>query len=318
MIHRFCVAPMMDRTDRHERYFLRLLTKEAFLYTEMIHSNAIVYGNKENLLKYSSLEHPLGVQLGGSEPNSLREASICAEDYGYKEINLNIGCPSSRVKAGNFGAVLMKEPKLVANCIKEIKRHISIPVTIKCRIGVDDMEEKDFFSFIDTVKDSGCSTFIIHARKGLLKGLSPKENREIPPLNYNIVYELKQKNPELEIILNGGINNLEDGCKNLKNLDGIMMGRNAYSDPFHLSRVDSTFYEKKDMNLSKQEVFLKFIPYLQKELEDGSKIQLITKHLMGFFRGNSLAKEIRKTLANIQNEENIEKTLFKIANQLTS
>ena len=317
MIHKFCVAPMMDRTDRHERYFLRLLTKEAFLYTEMIHANAIVYGNRKELLKYSPEEHPLGIQLGGSEADILTEASIYAEEYGYHEINLNIGCPSSRVKAGNFGAVLMKEPHLVANCVEKIQKHISIPVTVKCRIGVDDMKEEDFFSFIDIVKDSGCSTFIIHARKALLKGLSPKENREIPPLNYDIVYELKQKFPSLEIILNGGIETLDDGLNNLQDLDGIMMGRSSYSDPFQLSKVDSLFFDKEDMNLTKKEVFLRFIPYLLKEMENGYKIQLITKHVMGFFRGNSLAKEIRKTLANIQNEKNIEKTLFNIANQLT-
>jgi len=318
MMHKFCVAPMMDRTDRHERYFLRLLSKEAFLYTEMIHANAIVYGNKKELLKYSPQEHPLGIQLGGSESDILKEASIYAEEYGYKEINLNVGCPSSRVKAGNFGAVLMKEPHLVANCVEEIQKHISIPVTIKCRIGVDEMNEEDFFSFIDIVRNSGCTTFIIHARKALLKGLSPKENREVPPLNYDIVYELKQKFPSLEIILNGGIETLNEGLIHLKNLDGIMMGRSAYSDPFQLSKVDSIFYKKKDMNLTKQEVFLKFIPYLLKEFENGSKIQLITKHVMGFFRGNALAKEIRTTLSNIQNERNIEKTLFNIANRLVT
>ena len=211
MSHRFSIAPMMDRTDRHCRYFHRLLTGKSLLYTEMLHSNAIIKGNTNKLLSYSHDEHPLAIQLGGSDPESLAEASVISEEYGYKEINLNVGCPSSKVQKGRFGAILMKEPKLVAKCVSNMKRSVSIPVTVKCRIGVDDMDQDaQLDRFIEEVSFGGCNTFIIHARKAWLKGLSPRDNREIPPLNYERVYKLKDKFHHLNIVINGGIKTVEE------------------------------------------------------------------------------------------------------------
>ena len=243
MSHRFCIAPMMDRTDRHCRYFHRLLTKRSFLYTEMLHSNAILNGNTSKLLEYDQEEHPLAIQLGGSDPVSLAEASVISEEFGYKEINLNIGCPSTKVQKGRFGAVLMKEPGLVSKCISAMKKSVSIPVTVKCRIGVDDMDEDTYLDkFIKEVSFAGCETFIIHARKAWLKGLSPKDNREIPPLNYQRVYKLKDAFPDLNFIINGGIKTIEESLDHLQYVDGVMLGREAYNNPYILTEVDSSIF----------------------------------------------------------------------------
>ena len=308
MIHRFCVAPMMDRTDRHERYFLRTLSKEMMLYTEMIHSNAVIHGNKDNLLKYHASEHPLAIQLGGSDPCLLSAAATIAEEAGFDEINLNVGCPSSKVQSGMFGAILMKKPALVASCISSIKNKVSIPVTVKCRIGVDEMDEdKDLYNFVNLVKDSGCETFIIHARKAWLKGLSPKDNREIPPLNYQRVYRLKEQFPDLEIIINGGIDSVSDALKHFEYVDGVMMGRAAYDNPFQIREVDKMIYGKKCKTLTRNEILENFIPYIKKEYEDGNKLGCITKHLMGLYRGTTKASLARKIFANIdKNEEPID------------
>ena len=225
MLRRFSVAPMMDRTDRHERYFLRTITSEALLYTEMIHANAVLHGDTSALLKYHQKEHPLAIQLGGSDPGQLSEAAKISEEYGFREINLNIGCPSYKVQKGRFGAILMKEPELVALCVNTMIKNTDIPITVKCRIGVDDMDEDsglDFF--INCVKDAGCKTFIVHARKAWLKGLSPKENREIPPINYSRVYRLKDKFPDIEIIINGQIASIKESLVHLEKVDGVMMG----------------------------------------------------------------------------------------------
>ena len=217
MNHRFCVAPMMDRTDRHCRYFHRLLTRRSLLYTEMLHSNAILNGDVNKLLEFKAEEHPLAIQLGGSDPSSLAEASLIAEEFGFKEVNLNIGCPSSKVQKGRFGAILMKEPELVSKCVHAMKKSVNIPVTVKCRIGVDDMDEDAYLDkFIKEVSFSGCETFIIHARKAWLSGLSPKDNREIPPLNYQRVYKLKETFPELNIVINGGIKTIKESIKHLE------------------------------------------------------------------------------------------------------
>ena len=240
MSHRFSVAPMMDRTDRHCRYFHRLLTKKSKLYTEMLHSNAILKGNTERLLEFKNEEHPLAIQLGGSDPKSLAEASVIAEKFGYKEINLNVGCPSSKVQKGKFGAVLMKEPKLVSECINEMYKSVNIPVTVKCRIGVDDMDkESELDRFVEEVSSSGCNTFIVHARKAWLKGLSPKENREIPPLDYERVYRLKEKFHSLNIVVNGGIKSVQDSLNHLQFVDGVMLGREAYDNPCLLYTSDA-------------------------------------------------------------------------------
>ena len=305
MSHRFCIAPMMDRTDRHCRYFHRLLTKRSFLYTEMLHSNAILNGNTSKLLEYDQEEHPLAIQLGGSDPVSLAEASVISEEFGYKEINLNIGCPSTKVQKGRFGAVLMKEPGLVSKCISAMKKSVSIPVTVKCRIGVDDMDEDAYLDkFIKEVSFSGCDTFIIHARKAWLSGLSPKDNREIPPLNYQRVYKLKETFPELNIIINGGIKTIKESIEHLNYVDGVMLGREAYNNPYILTEVDSSIFLENLNATSQGDILLKLLPYIQSEIEKGTKISHITKHLMGLFKGFNGAKNIRKYLVSLNNEIN--------------
>ena len=303
MIHRFCIAPMMDRTDRHERYFLRTLSKEMLLYTEMIHANAVIHGNKDNLLKYHASEHPLAIQLGGSNADDLLEASLIAEGKGFDEINLNVGCPSPRVQSGSFGAVLMKQPCLVRDCLKLLVENTNIPVTVKCRIGVDKMDEdKDLDNFVTTVKDSGCKTFIIHARKAWLKGLSPKDNREIPPLNYERVYRLKDSFPDLEIIINGGIETTNDALEHLKFVDGVMVGRSAYDNPYPLVNVDKEIYSRSKLIPTRAEVLEGLVPYMENEIKNGNKLGYLTKHLMGLFKNTKHAKKARYTLANIDDD----------------
>ena len=318
MNHRFCVAPMMDRTDRHCRYFHRLLTKRSFLYTEMLHSNAILNGDVNKLLEFKAEEHPLAIQLGGSDPGSLAEASVISEEFGFKEINLNIGCPSSKVQKGRFGAVLMREPELVSKCIYAMKKSISIPVTVKCRIGVDDMDEDAYLDkFIKEVSFSGCETFIIHARKAWLSGLSPKDNREIPPLNYQRVYKLKETFPELNIIINGGIKTIKESIEHLNYVDGVMLGREAYDNPFILTEVDSEIFSDVMHPIRRTDILYKLLPYIQSEIDKGTKISHITKHLMGLFKGFDGAKNIRKYLVSLSNEvqpvDNYENFLSEIA-----
>ena len=318
MIHRFCVAPMMDRTDRHERFFLRSLSKKAYLYTEMINANAVLFGNQNELLKFNECEHPLAIQLGGNDPIKLSEAATISETYGYDEINLNVGCPSTKVQNGDFGAILIRNPNLVAKCVKAIKNNVNIPVSIKCRIGVDDMdEEKDLNTFIKKVSDSGCKVFIIHARKAWLKGLSPKENRNIPPLNYERVYKLKDEFPHLEIIINGGLENIEDSKNHLTKVDGVMMGRKAYENPFQLTKVDHLIYGMPFLPKTKEEVLLKMIPYIIQQHKAGVKINLISRHLIGLTKGTKFAKHIRSSLTNLSALRQPERKLIQIANQLS-
>ena len=317
MIHRFCVAPMMDRTDRHERFFLRSLSKKAYLYTEMINANAVLFGDQNKLLKFNECEHPLAIQLGGNDPIKLSEAATISESYGYDEINLNIGCPSNKVQSGNFGAILMNKPNLVAKCVKAIKNKVNIPVSVKCRIGVDDMdEEKDLNTFIKKVSDSGCKIFIVHARKAWLKGLSPRENRNIPPLNYERVYKLKDEFPHLEIIINGGLDNIEDSKNHLTKVDGVMMGRKAYENPFQLTKVDHLFYGMPFLSKTRKEVLLRMIPYIIQQHKAGIKINLISRHFMGLTKGTRFAKQIRANLTNLNALKEPEKKLTQIANQL--
>ena len=314
--HKFCVAPMMDKTDRHCRYFHRLMSKRAFLYTEMLHSNAVIRGNKELLLKYNPKEHPLALQLGGSDPGLLGEASAISEEFGYTEVNLNVGCPSSKVQKGKFGAVLMKEPKLVASCINKMKKSTNIPVTVKCRIGVDNMNtDQHLDHFVEEVSSAGCDTFIIHARKAWLSGLSPKDNREIPPLDYHRVYKLKDSFPNINFVINGGIKSINESIKHLQYVDGVMIGREAYDNPLILTEVDSSiFYEEKAV-ISRSDILRKLFPYLKEEVEQGTKISHITRHLMGLFRGFNGAKNLRKLLMSVNDQinplENFESLLKK-------
>ena len=305
MSHKFSVAPMMDRTDRHCRYFHRLLTKRSLLYTEMLHANAVLKGDTEKLLNHHTDEHPLVLQLGGSDPSALSEASSISEKFGYSEVNLNVGCPSSKVQKGRFGAVLMKEPKLVAKCISQMKEATTLPVTVKCRIGVDDMDQNIHLdNFINEVSSAGCNTFIIHARKAWLKGLSPKDNREIPPLNYERVYKLKNTFPDLKFIINGGIKSLHESSIHLQHVDGVMIGREAYENPLLLAEVDSVIFLDKKVSKSRSDILKSLIPYIGDELERGTKISHITRHLMGLFRGFDGAKNMRKYLISLNNAIN--------------
>ena len=271
----------------------------------MLHSNAILKGDTERLLEFKNEEHPLAIQLGGSDPKSLAEASVIAEKFGYKEINLNVGCPSSKVQKGKFGAVLMKEPKLVSKCINEMHKSVNIPVTVKCRIGVDDMDkESELDRFVEEVSSSGCNTFIVHARKAWLKGLSPKENREIPPLDYERVYRLKEKFHSLNIVVNGGIKSVQDSLNHLQFVDGVMLGREAYDNPYILTEVDTLIFNTVACAKTRQDILLEMLPYIEQELQKGIKITRITRHLLGLFKGLNGAKKIREFLATLNNEMN--------------
>ena len=296
--HRFCVAPMMDWTDRHDRVFLRQLSKHALLYTEMVTSAALKHGDAQYLLQHSEGEHPVALQLGGSKPVELAEAAALAERSGYDEINLNVGCPSDRVQSGAFGACLMAEPELVGKCVSSMMTSVSLPVTIKCRIGIDDRDsQRELEDFIGTVADAGCDTFIVHARKAILSGLSPKENREIPPLKYDSVFAVKQAFPELSIIINGGIKTLEDAESLLKKTDGVMLGREAYQNPFILNEVDAVFFGTATNVQTRTETLQKFMPYIEQELERGTPLHHMTRHILGLYKGQKGGKNFRRHLS---------------------
>ena len=296
--HRFCVAPMMGWTDRHDRVFLRQLSKHALLYTEMVTSAALKHGDAQYLLKHSEGEHPVALQLGGSKPVELAEAAALAERSGYDEINLNVGCPSDRVQSGAFGACLMAEPELVGKCVSSMMTSVSLPVTIKCRIGIDDRDsQRELEDFIGTVADAGCDTFIVHARKAILSGLSPKENREIPPLKYDSVFAVKQAFPELSIIINGGIKTLEDAESLLKKTDGVMLGREAYQNPFIINEVDAVFFAAATDVQTRTETLQKFMPYIEQELERGTPLHHMTRHILGLYKGQKGGKNFRRHLS---------------------
>lgn len=288
----------MDWTDRHDRVFLRQLSKHALLYTEMVTSAALKHGDAQYLLQHSEDEHPVALQLGGSKPVELAEAAALAERSGYDEINLNVGCPSDRVQSGAFGACLMAEPGLVGKCVSSMMTSVSLPVTIKCRIGIDDRDsQRELEDFIGTVADAGCDTFIVHARKAILSGLSPKENREIPPLKYDSVFAVKQAFPELSIIINGGIKTLEDAESLLKKTDGVMLGREAYQNPFILNEVDAVFFGTATNVQTRTETLQKFMPYIEQELERGTPLHHMTRHILGLYKGQKGGKNFRRHLS---------------------
>ena len=288
----------MDWTDRHDRVFLRQLSEHTLLYTEMVTSAALKHGDAQYLLQHSQREHPVALQLGGSNPVELAEAAVLAEQAGYDEINLNVGCPSNRVQSGSFGACLMAEPELVAKCVSNMMTSVSLPVTIKCRIGIDDRDSQaELEDFIGTVADAGCGTFIVHARKAILSGLSPKENREIPPLKYNSVFAVKQAFPELSIIINGGIKTLHDAEALLKKTDGVMLGREAYQNPFILNEVDAVFFGAATNAQTRTEGLQKFIPYIEEELERGTPLHNMTRHILGLYKGQKGGKKFRRHLS---------------------
>lgn len=322
----FCVAPMMEWSDRHCRIFWRQLTKEALLYTEMVTTGAIIHAEPERFLKFHQDEHPIALQLGGSNPSDLAHCAKIAEDWGYDEVNLNCGCPSDRVQNGMFGACLMAQPLLVAHCIRTMQEACSIPITVKHRIGIDDMNSyQDMLDFIQPIMDVGCKTFIVHARNAWLQGLSPKQNREIPPLNYEMVYQLKSDYPHLEIIINGGITDLQQCSEHLTKVDGVMLGRVAYHNPYLLAEVDQLFFnpvttntsisdsiDNKNFNgntinapgtggaticKSRDQVLLDYIPYIEEQLDQGVALNHITRHILGLFQGVPGAKIFRRHIS---------------------
>jgi tRNA-dihydrouridine synthase A len=295
---KFCVAPMMDWTDRHDRMFLRQFSKHTLLYTEMVTSAALAHGDAAYLLQHDHSEQPVALQLGGSDPAQLAMAAKLGENAGYQEINLNVGCPSARVQSGAFGACLMAEPKLVADCVKSMQRATSLPVTVKCRIGIDDKDSAEFLQkFIATVADSGCDTFIIHARIAILSGLSPKQNREVPPLNYARVFGIKECFPELEIIINGGIKDIETVNQLGAKVDGVMIGREAYQNPFLLSQIDSVIFGDIKNKLTRLDYLENYIPYMESELRKGTPLQHMTRHILGLFKGEPGGKHFRRYLS---------------------
>lgn len=310
---RLSIAPMLDCTDRHERYFLRLISKHILLYSEMVAANAVLHTKPEQFLGHEPFEYPAVLQLGGSNPSDLAQASKLVEAAGFQEVNLNCGCPSDRVQNGNFGACLMKSKGLVADCFKAMQDAVSIPVSIKCRIGVDEFDSWEFFTdFIQTIRDAGCKVFIIHARKAWLQGLSPKENREVPPLHYDFVHRLKAEMPDLNLSINGGIKTLDQVEEQLKDLDGVMVGREAYENPWFLRDADARIFgdkrpESEDpaaiaagkaLPATRKALLEAYLPYVEKQTAEGCPATILVHHLYGLFTGLPGARKFRQMLSN--------------------
>lgn len=292
------IAPMMDCTDRHDRYFLRLIAPHVLLYTEMLTTGALIYGDFKKFLAFDPLEHPVALQLGGSDPKQLAHCARLGESFGYDEINLNVGCPSDRVKSGKFGACLMLQPELVAECISAMAASVKIPVTVKCRIGVDEKDSyEELNHFIQLIAKAGCNVFIIHARKAWLNGLSPKENREIPPLKYDVVKQIKKDFPNLKIIINGGIKNLQTIDELLQHVDGVMIGREAYANPYFLASIEQKYFASEAHALTREEVIYKMIPYIENQLKNNIKLSSITRHILGLFHSQPGGRLWRRFLS---------------------
>ena len=295
---RLSVAPMMEWTDRHCRFFHRLLTRRALLYTEMLTTGAIIRGDRARLLGFDLAEHPLAIQLGGSDPRALTECARIAEDFGYDEINLNVGCPSERVQEGRFGACLMAEPRLVGDCVAAMKAAVRIPVTVKCRIGIDDQDpEEALEALTGAVEAAGTAALVVHARKAWLAGLSPRENRDVPPLDYDRVLRLKRAHPRLAIVLNGGIATLEQAMAHLAHVDGVMLGRTAYQEPWRLLAVDPILFGEPAPFVSPREAAAALIPYIERVLAGGLRLHAVTRHILGLFHGVPGARAFRRHLA---------------------
>jgi tRNA-dihydrouridine synthase A len=288
---------MLDWTDKHCRYFLRQLTRHTLLYTEMVTTGAIIYG-KGDYLSFNAEEHPVALQLGGSDPAAMAECARRAEELGYDEVNINVGCPSDRVKNGRFGACLMAEPQTVAECVKAMQDVVNIPVTVKCRIGIDDMDEyEDLSQFVDIVANAGCDTFIIHARKAWLQGLSPKENREVPPLSYPRVYLLKEQFPALNISINGGIKTYDDAKQHLSYVDGVMIGREVYANPYMLAQADATLFDDLRDTPSREQIIIKMDAYAQQQVSKGAREWHVARHMLGLFQGQPGGRVWRRYLS---------------------
>ena len=296
--HRFSIAPMMDWSDHNCRYFWRLLTKQALLYTEMVTTGALIHGDRKRFLHFNREEHPVALQLGGSDPKDLARCARWAQEWGYDEVNINCGCPSDRVQSGMFGACLMGKPNLVADCVKAMMDSCDIPVTVKHRIGIDHMESyEQLLAFIEPVAAAGCSVFIVHARKAWLQGLSPKENREIPPLNYPWVYQLKKDFPHLTIVVNGGIQTIEECQDHLDHVDGVMLGREAYLNPWMLAQVDEALFGMDSPLKSRDDVIAELLPFAEQHLAQGGQLNHITRHILGLYQGIPGARKFRRHLS---------------------
>ena len=289
---------MMDWTDRHDRFFLRLISRHVRLYTEMVSTGAVLYGDRDRLLGFDPSERPLALQLGGSDARELAECARIGEDWGYDEVNLNCGCPSDRVQNRQFGACLMGMPETVARGVEAMRAATSLPVTVKCRIGIDDRDSWDeFLAFVDSVAEAGCDTFIVHARKAWLQGLSPKQNREIPPLRHDWVHRLKAERPHLSISINGGITSLDEAAAHLASVDGVMIGRAAYQNPWLLADADARIFDDEPSGLSRHDIVDRLIPYIERELATGTRLAQITRHILGLFQGRPGARGWRRHLA---------------------
>lgn len=291
------IAPMMDWTDRHCRYFLRLLSPSATLYTEMVTAAAIYHGDCASLLAYDESEHPVALQVGGSDPALMAEAARRGAEFGYDEININVGCPSDRVQSGQFGACLMDRPELVANCVREMRNNVSVPVTVKTRIGIDDKDSYEYLRrFVDTVRIARCNKFVVHARIAILEGLSPRENRSVPPLQYDRVYQLKREHPDLEIVLNGGVTSVDQVDEILQHVDGVMIGRQAYHDPYLLARLEQHFNSAWAIP-DRCAIVERMLPYIESELSQGERLGRITRHMLGLFTGQPGARAWRRYIS---------------------
>ena len=289
---------MMDCTDRHDRFFLRLISKNVMLYSEMVATKSAIHGDREKILGFRKEEHPVALQVGGSDKKELAEVAKLAEEYGYKEINLNLGCPSKKVQKNSFGACLMKDPDLVADCLNKMVNSCNIPVTAKTRIGVDDIEDFDYLNnFINRIREAGCKTIILHARKAILKGLTPKQNLSIPKLNYERVYEIKKENPDLEIIINGGITNIEDIKKHLKICDGVMIGRAIYQNPYFLSEIEREIFNTNKIP-SREDIAKEILKYLEEEVKLGTKVNHVMRHTVGLYHGQPGSKDWKRYLSD--------------------
>lgn len=295
----FAVAPMMEWTDRHYRYLARLMTKQTRLYTEMVTSGALVHGDRKRFLQFNQSEHPIALQLGGSDPVEMKQSAIWGEQAGFDEININVGCPSDRVQSGCFGVCLMREPDQVAKCVSAMRDAVSIPVTVKCRIGVDNDDSYQFLTdFINQVANAGCETFILHARKAWLKGLNPKQNREIPELDYQRVYQLKRDYPDLNIWVNGGIESIDEVRNHLSHVDGVMIGRHAYKHPLFLLDVDKKIFNSSEYDSSSiEEIILKYTNYVEDNLKLGVPLNAMAKHILNMYQGVAGAKRWRRYLS---------------------
>jgi len=315
---RLSIAPMMDHTDRHFRYFLRIISPHALLYTEMITTGALIHGDRQRFLEHHVDEYPLAIQLGGSDPEDLATCAVIAEQAGYDEVNLNVGCPSDRVQSGRFGACLMAEPELVAEGISSMSQSVDIPVTVKTRIGIDDKDSyEELTTFIDCVKQAGCNTFIIHARKAWLNGLSPKENREVPPLQYETVYQLKRDFPDLDVIINGGFTTQDDIMEQYQYVDGVMIGRAAYQNPYLLAEIEQVLFANGSPLPSRYEILERFMTYVQQNLDQGVYLGHMTRHILGLFFGQPGARAYRRFISEFAYREGAGVEIIKCAMEKT-